>query len=80
MATFVLAHEHAASECPAAYAAWRGFESPLRHTLAMASCAAGDHRVFWTVQADSADAALARLPPFVAQRTRVSEVTDVPIP
>jgi hypothetical protein len=78
--TFVLAHEHTPSECPGAYAAWRGFDSPLRHGLAMASCAFGDHRVFWTVNAETAEEALAQLPPFVARRTRVSEVTGVPIP
>jgi hypothetical protein len=80
MATFVLAHEHAPRECPAAFTAWRGFDSPLRQGSAMASCASGDHRVFWTVEAVDEDAALAQLPPFVACRTRVSEVTGVAIP
>lgn len=79
MPTFVLAHVHDATECRVAYSAWRGFDSPLRGHHAAASCAAGDHRMFWTVQAESPEAALAQLPPYLAERTHLSQVTEVTI-
>ena len=31
MPTYLLHHQHAAAECGAAFAAWNGFDSPLRH-------------------------------------------------
>jgi len=54
MATFILAHAHDQAECQIVYAAWRGYDSPLRGLDAMASCANGDHRIYWTVDADDA--------------------------
>jgi hypothetical protein len=78
--TFVLNHRHEPRECRSAFAAWHGFESPLRRTSAAASCIRGDHRIFWTVQAGDESAALALLPPFLAERTDVSEVAEVRIP
>lgn len=80
MPTFLLAHRHTADECRFAFAAWRGFSSPLRHGRAMSTCPDGGHRLWWTVEAPDAAAALAQLPPFLAERTRVTAVTDVPIP
>jgi len=62
------------------YAAWSGFDSPLRQHGALASCASGGHRLFWTVETEDAESALAQLPPFVAERTDVSEVREVTIP
>jgi hypothetical protein len=79
MATFVLAHAHEQAECQIAYAAWRGYDSPLRGLDAMASCANGDHRIYWTVDADDASEALRQLPPYLAQRTHASEVRRVAI-
>jgi hypothetical protein len=79
MATYLLAHVHGDADCRVAYAAWRGFDSPLRGQNAIASCASGDHRMFWTVDADTPDDALRQLPPYVAHRTHVSEVHDVAI-
>lgn len=79
MVRFVLAHAHRPDECRVAYAAWRGFQSPLRGHEATASCAAGDHRIYWTVEAGDAGDALAQLPPYVAERTHASEVQDVAI-
>lgn len=79
MSQFVLAHAHDSSECHIVYAAWRGYESPLRGLEAMASCANGDHRVYWTVDAASAGDALRQLPPYLAARTEVSEVQPVTI-
>ena len=80
MAQFVLSHRHEASACRIAYAAWNGFDSPLRRGNAVASCASGGHHMFWTVEAASAEEALALLPPYVAERCEANEVKDVPIP
>ena len=80
MPTFMLAHRHLPSECGAAFAAWRGFDSPLRHHAATGSCRQGDHRLWMTVEAADVQAALALLPSFVAARTEVAQVDDVPIP
>jgi hypothetical protein len=77
---FVLTHRHDAADCGAAFAAWKGFESPLRHTLAVASCVEGRHRAWWQVEATDAEAALAQLPPFVAERTAVEPAREVRVP
>jgi hypothetical protein len=77
---FVLTHSHEATECAIAIASWKGFDSPLRHGRPLGSCAHGGHRVWWIVQAASRDAALALLPYYVAQRTVVEEVREVPLP
>ncbi len=80
MATFLLCHGHAPGECRFAFAAWKGFDSPLRHRPALATCASGGHRLWWRVDASDAGAALGQLPGFVAERTEVLEVGEVPIP
>jgi hypothetical protein len=80
VATFVLAHTHEPAQCSAAFAAWHGFESPLRQQRVLSSCVRGGHGLFWLVEADDARAALEQLPPFVAERTQVTEVREVPIP
>ncbi|HUO72215.1 MAG TPA: hypothetical protein VMU39_15715 [Solirubrobacteraceae bacterium] len=80
MPIFVLSHHHAPEECAIAIAAWRGFASPLRHGRPFGSCATGGHRVWWTVDAPDATSALALLPAYVAQRTAVDEVREVPLP
>jgi hypothetical protein len=80
MATFVLTHHHAPEECAAAFAAWRGFDSPLRHTATPVSCVAGGHRAWWQVDAASAEEALGLLPPFVARRTEAEPIRIVLIP
>jgi hypothetical protein len=80
MARFMLSHNHTPEECRVAFAAWRGFDSPLRHHPTLSSCSGGGHSLWWTVDAESAGAALAQLPPYVAERTNVSEVREVPIP
>jgi hypothetical protein len=76
----MLSHRHGEVECRAAYAAWNGFESPLRHHQALSSCARGEHRIFWTVEARDEREALAQLPAYLAERTEVSEVREVAIP
>ena len=80
MPTYLLHHEHAAAECAAAFAAWLGFASPLRHRHASSTCLAGGHTVWWRVHADDAASALALLPKFVARRTTPIEVREVEIP
>ena len=76
----MLSHAHRPDECAIAIAAWKGFPSPLRHSRPLGSCANGGHRVWWTVEASDPRAALAQLPPYVAERTALDEVRDVPIP
>jgi hypothetical protein len=81
---FVLSHRHAPSECGVAFAAWRGFDSPLRRHSALASCPSdsgdGEHLLIWTVDADGPEQALALLPPWLAERAEVRRVGEVPIP
>jgi hypothetical protein len=80
MRRFVLHHHHRPDECGTAFAAFKGHRSPLRRASTVASCLAGDHTVWWIVDADSAEAALQQLPYFVAERTTVTEVREVRIP
>lgn len=80
MPRFVLSHRHKPDECAIAIAAWKGFHSPLRRGRPLGSCATGGHRVWWTVEAADKRAALALLPFYVAQRTVVEEVQEVPLP
>lgn len=80
MPTFLLSHRHAPEECRHAFAAWHGFDSPLRHAGALSSCPSGGHALWWVVPADHAAAALEQLPAFVSQRTEAIPVSEVPIP
>ena len=80
MPFFLLQHQHEAHECAAAFAAWQGFDSPLRHRRAQSSCLAGGHGVWWQVEATNRGDALALLPRFVAQRTNPIQVREVRIP
>ena len=80
MPFFLLHHRHQPLECAAAFAAWTGFSSPLRHTPAPSTCLAGGHSIWWTVEAADRLAALSLLPRFVAERTIPTEVRDVEIP
>jgi hypothetical protein len=80
MTRYMLSHRHLPEECRTAFAAWHGFDSPLRHQPALASCEQGGHELWWTVESAGAEAALALLPAFVADRTEVNEVREVPIP
>ncbi len=80
MPFFLLHHSHKAQECAAAFAAWQGFDSPLRHRQAPSSCLAGDHGLWWQVEAQDRHAALALLPRFVAERTTPIAIREVQIP
>jgi hypothetical protein len=77
---YLLHHQHCPVDCAAAFAAWNGFDSPLRRRAASASCLTGGHAVWWRVHATDAAAALALLPRFVSRRTTAVEVRDVEIP
>lgn len=62
------------------FASFHGHDSPLRRQSTLASCRAGGHAIWWTVDAASEAEALALLPSFVAERTIATEVSDVDIP
>jgi hypothetical protein len=80
MPTYQLTHRHEPSECVAAFAAWHGYESPLRGTRAISSCLEGGHSLWWRVDTPNAEAALSLLPPFVRARSEAEEVREVAIP
>ena len=80
MPRFLLHHRHEPHECGVAFASFRGHGSPLRHRAALASCVSGGHAIWWSVEADSEDEALALLPYFVAVRTTATRVSQVLIP
>lgn len=80
MPDYFLQHKHDPSECETAFAAWRSFDSPLRGSSAPSTCLAGDHDIWWLVEAPDEAAALALLPDFVAARTEVTAVRYVEVP
>ena len=80
MPLFLLQHQHSPAECAAAFAAWLGFDSPLRGGAAASTCLEGGHALWWQVQAADRHAALALLPSYLAHRTHVIPVHDVVIP
>ena len=80
MPEFMLSHQHDPAECAAAFAAWQGFDSPLRGRPVASTCRDGGHALWWRVEAESPEAALAQLPPYVAHRTQAIGVREVPIP
>jgi hypothetical protein len=77
---FLLTHHHEPADCGPAFAAWKGFDSPLRGLPTVASCISGGHHAWWRVDAPDAAAALAQLPQFVAARTEVEAVREVMLP
>ncbi|MDH4276728.1 MAG: hypothetical protein OEZ14_06890 [Acidimicrobiia bacterium] len=79
MARYLLHHCHRATECGVVFASFKGFDSPLRHKPTLASCPSGGHEIWWTVNAESEDSALSLLPPYVAQRTTATGVSEVEI-
>jgi hypothetical protein len=80
MSCYLLHHRHEPNECGVVFAAFRGLQSPLRHRATLASCRSGGHAIWWTVQADSENDALALLPFYVAERTTATRVSEVEIP
>jgi hypothetical protein len=80
VALFLLHHRHQPHECGAAFASFKGEDSPLRHRAALASCGDGGHGIWWTVDAADETAALGLLPYFVVARTTATRVSQVDIP
>lgn len=80
MPSYLLHHHHDPADCAAAFAAWIGFESPLRQRTAVSTCLAGGHSLMWHVEASDRAAALALLPRYVRRQTVVSAARDVQIP
>jgi hypothetical protein len=80
MPCYFLHHHHEPTECGPAFAAWKGFDSPLRRHVTFGSCLLGGHSIWWTVEAATKDDALALLPSFVAERTTLTPVSEVAIP
>jgi hypothetical protein len=77
---FVLSHEHKPDECAIAAASWKGFASPLRRGRPLGSCPTGGHRIWWIVEAETAERAVALLPHYVAERTVAEQVEEIPLP
>jgi hypothetical protein len=80
MSQYLLQHHHEPHECGVVFAAFRGFESSLRHRATLGSCRSGGHSIWWTVEAASKESALALLPFYVAERTTAVPVSEVQIP
>jgi hypothetical protein len=80
MSRYVLQHHHQPRECGVVFASFKGHSSPLRHRATLASCRSGGHAIWWTVEAESEEEALAQLPTYVAVRTTVERVSEVEIP
>jgi hypothetical protein len=80
MPNYVLHHQHEPGDCATAFAAWTGFQSPLRHRQAASTCLAGGHALWWQVHAEDRADALALLPPYVAERTTAVEFRAIEIP
>ena len=80
MPNFLLNHRHEPHECAAVFAAWQGFQSPLRHGRVASTCLTGGHGLWWRVEARDVREALSLLPRFVADRTTAVQVREVDIP
>jgi hypothetical protein len=80
MPCYLLHHRHEPEECGVVFASFRGHRSPLRRQPTLASCRSGGHAIWWTVEAATAQDALALLPFYVAERTTVASVSEVQIP
>ena len=80
MPRFLIHHRHLARECRAAFAAWKGFASPLRHSETISSCLSGGHEVWWETEAATEREALAQLPHYVAARATAVRVNEIEVP
>ena len=79
MSSFLLEHRHGPDECGAVFAAWNGFDSPLRGSRVWSSCRTGDHRVWFLIEAPDVATALLQVPQYVATRSIATYVTEVVI-
>jgi hypothetical protein len=90
--TFMLIHEHTPAECKIAYAAWNGYDSPLRGHPVQSTCARhqshlssgspdrpAGHEIWWTAHAEDIASALDQLPPYVRDRAQAREISEVTI-
>jgi hypothetical protein len=80
MKRFLLHNRHEPDECGVTFAAFKGHPSPLRRRETASSCLTGGHEIWWLVDADTADAALALLPRYVAERSTAIPIRTVLIP
>ena len=80
MAVYLLEHRHRSTDCGVAFAAWKGVDSPLRDTMVLSSCAFGEHRLWFVIEAPDETAALSHLPRYLAERASATRVAEVPIP
>ena len=80
MSRYLLQHRHEAKECGVVFASFKGHTSPLRHRTTLASCRSGGHAIWWEVEAQNEEDALALLPQYVAARTTATRVSVVEIP
>jgi hypothetical protein len=80
MPCFLIHHRHDSSDCSVVFAAFKGFETPLRHRPTIASCEFGDHTIWWRVEAANETEALGLLPYYVAQRSTATRIREVEIP
>jgi hypothetical protein len=80
MPSFRIVHRHSPEECPAAFAAWKGFDSTLRGHQARSSCRWGDHQIWWDVDAVTEEEAIGHLPRYVADRAVAVRIGEVVIP
>jgi hypothetical protein len=80
MALYLLQHRHELAECAASFAAWKGFDSPLRERSAWSSCPTGGHHLWFIVEAPDAKTALGQLPRYLALRSEAVRVAEVSIP
>lgn len=74
MPQYRIHHHHEPAECGPVVASWKGWDSPLRHTGAVSSCAFGGHEAWWDVEGESEAEVLALLPAFVAERSTATRV------
>jgi len=80
MKRFLLHNHHEPAECGVTFAAFKGHPSPLRRRETTSSCLTGGHEIWWLVEAETADAALALLPGYVAERSTAMPIRTVLIP
>jgi hypothetical protein len=80
MFRYLLQHHHEPRECGVVFASFKGHSSPFRHQATLVSCRSGGHAIWWEVEAESEEDALALLPPYVAKRTFATRVSEVQIP
>jgi hypothetical protein len=80
MRRFLLHNRHQPDECGVTFAAFKGHPSPLRRHETASSCLTGGHEIWWVVEAETVDAALALLPRYVAERSTAIPVRKVLIP